>query len=74
MVCRSLKVYAICPLLTQRSSSRLLKKTHMPTACFKQAFMKAAVNRPGKFSRPKQSRSNVAPKYASALLTKANLP
>ena len=44
------------------SSSRLLKKTHMPTACFKQA----AVNRPGKFSRSKQSRSHVPPKYASA--------
>jgi len=28
--------------------------------------MKAAVNRPGKFSRSKQSRSNVPPKYASA--------
>ncbi len=28
--------------------------------------MKVAVNRPGKFSRSKQSRSNVQPKYASA--------
>ncbi len=28
--------------------------------------MKAAVNRPGKFSRSKQSHSNVLPKYASA--------
>ncbi len=46
--------------------SRLLKKTHMPTACFKQAFMKVALDRPGKFSRSEQSRSNVPPKYASA--------
>jgi len=38
----------------------------MPTACFKQAFMKVALDRPGKFSRSKQSRSNVPPKYASA--------
>jgi len=38
----------------------------MPTACFKQAFIKVALNRPGKFSRSKQSRSNVPPKYASA--------
>ncbi len=28
--------------------------------------MKVAVNRPGKFFRSKQSRSNVPPKYASA--------
>ncbi len=28
--------------------------------------MKVALNRPGKFSRSKQSRSNVPPKYASA--------
>ncbi len=28
--------------------------------------MKVAVNRPGKFSRSKQSRSNVPPEYASA--------
>ena len=45
-------------------ASRLLKKTHMPTACFKQAVMKVALDRPGKFSRSKQSRSNVTPKYA----------
>jgi len=38
----------------------------MPTACFKQAFMKVAIDRPGKFSRSKQSRSNVPPKYFSA--------
>jgi hypothetical protein len=38
----------------------------MPTACFKQAFMKVALDRPRKFSRSKQSRSNVLPKYASA--------
>ena len=28
--------------------------------------MKVAINRPGKLSRSKQSRSNVPPKYASA--------
>ncbi len=28
--------------------------------------MKVALDRPGKFSRSKQSRSNVSPKYASA--------
>ena len=28
--------------------------------------MKVAVNRPGKFSRSEQSRSNVPPKYAAA--------
>jgi len=28
--------------------------------------MKVALDRPGKFSRSKQSRSNVPPKYASA--------
>ena len=28
--------------------------------------MKVALNRPGKFTRSKQSRSNVPPKYASA--------
>jgi hypothetical protein len=38
----------------------------MPTACFKQAFMKAAVNRLEKFFRSKRSRSNVPHKYASA--------
>ncbi len=47
-------------------SSRLLKKTHMPTGCFKQAFMKVAVNRPGNFPRSKQSRSNLPLKYVSA--------
>jgi len=38
----------------------------MSTACLKQAFVKVAVNRPGKFSRSKQSRSNVPPKYVTA--------
>jgi hypothetical protein len=36
----------------------------MPTDCIKHAFMKVALNRPGKFSRSKQSRSNVSLKYA----------
>jgi hypothetical protein len=44
--------------------SRRLKETHMPTACFKQAFMKVALDRPGKFSLSKQSRSDVPPKKA----------
>ncbi len=63
------------PVLDLRAAqaSRLLKKTHMPTACFKQAFMKVALDRPGKFSRSEQSRSNVPPKYASARLFFARL-
>ncbi|MCH8875130.1 hypothetical protein IH824_20615, partial [candidate division KSB1 bacterium] len=46
--------------------SRLLKKTHMPPACRKQAFRIVALDRCGNHSRSQQSRSNVAPKYASA--------
>jgi hypothetical protein len=46
--------------------SRLLKKTHMPTACLKQAFKIVALDRYGNHSRSKRSRSNVLPKYASA--------
>ncbi len=46
--------------------SRLLKKTHMPTACFKQAFRIVALDRCGNHSRSKRSRSNVPSKYASA--------
>jgi hypothetical protein len=38
----------------------------MPAACFKQAFMKVALNRSVKSSRSEQSRSNVPFKYASA--------
>ncbi len=38
----------------------------MPLACLKQAFRIVELDRPGKFSRSKQSRSNVPPKYASA--------
>ncbi len=45
--------------------SRLLKMTHMPTACFKQAFKIVALDRCGNHSRSKRSRSNV-PQYASA--------
>jgi hypothetical protein len=37
----------------------------MPTDCIKQALIKVALNRPGKFSRSKQSRSNVPLQYAS---------
>ncbi len=44
--------------------NRLLEKTHMPIGCFKQAFMQVGINRPGRFSRPKLSRSNVPLKYA----------
>jgi len=47
-------------------TSRLLKKTHMPSACLKQAFRIVALNRCGDHSRSKRSRSNVPPKYASA--------
>ncbi len=46
--------------------SRLLKKTHMPTAYFKQAFRIVALNRCGNHSRSKGSRSNVLPMYVSA--------
>jgi len=47
-------------------ASRLLKKTHMPPACRKQAFRIVALDRCGNHSRSKRSRSNVPPKYASA--------
>jgi len=47
-------------------TSRLLKKTHMPSACLKQAFRIVALDRCGDHSRSKRSRSNVPPKYASA--------
>jgi len=53
-------------VISYRRPSKLLKKTHMVTACFKQAFMKVAVTRPGKIFHSKWSRSNVAPKYTSA--------
>jgi len=46
--------------------NRLLKKTHMPPACLKQAFRIVALDRYGNHSRSKRSRSNVPPKYASA--------
>ncbi len=42
------------------------EKDSYANSLLKQAFMKVAINRPGKFSRSKQSRSNVPPKYASA--------
>jgi len=45
-------------------ASRLLKKTHMQPACFKQAFELVALDRCGNHSRSKRSRSNVPPKYA----------
>jgi hypothetical protein len=45
-------------------TSRLLKKTHMPPACLKQAFRIVALDRCGNHSRSKRSRSNVPPKYA----------
>ncbi len=48
------------------NSSRLLKKTHMPPACRKQAFKIVALDRCGNHSRSKRSRSNVPPRYASA--------
>ncbi len=48
------------------SSSRPLKKTHMPPACLKQAFWIVALDRCGNHSRSKRGRSNVPPKYASA--------
>ncbi len=51
--------------LAQRAS-RLLKKTHMPPACLKQAFRIVALDRCGNHSRFKRSRFNVPPKYASA--------
>jgi len=47
-------------------ASRLLKKTHMPPACLKQAFRIVALDRCGNHSRSKRSRSNVPSKYASA--------
>jgi len=47
------------------NSSRLLKKTHMPPACRKQAFKIVALDRCGNHSRSKRSRSSVPPKYAS---------
>jgi len=47
-------------------TSRLLKKTHMPPACLKQAFRIVALDRCGGHSRSKWSRSNVPPKYAFA--------
>ena len=37
------------------ASSGLLKKTHMPTACFKQAYMIVALDRPKKFYRSEQN-------------------
>ena len=52
--------------ITNTPISRLLKMTHMPTACFKQAFKIVALDRCGNHSRSKRSRSNVPPKYASA--------
>jgi len=64
--CGALAIGRPRPCLKQLFPSRLLKKTHMPTACFKQAFVKVAFNRPGRFSRSMQSRSNGLPKYASA--------
>ncbi len=42
------------------------EKDSYANSLLKQAFMKVAINRPGKISRSKQSRSNVPPKYASA--------
>jgi len=46
--------------------SRLLKKTHIPPACLKQAFRIVALDRCRNHSRSKRSRSNVPPKYVSA--------
>ncbi len=43
-----------------------MKKTHMPSACLKQAFRIVALDRCGNHSRSKRRRSNVPPKYASA--------
>ncbi len=51
--------------LTITPISRLLKMTHMPTACFKQAFKIVTLDRCGNHSRSKRSRSNV-PQYVSA--------
>jgi hypothetical protein len=42
----------------------LLKKTHMPPACLKQALRIVALDRCGNHSRSKRSRSNVPPMYA----------
>ena len=43
-----------------------MKKTHMPSADYQQAFMKVALNRPERYFRSEQSRSNVLVKYAAA--------
>ncbi len=43
-------------------ASRLLKKTHMPTACLKQASRIVVLDRRGNHFRSKPSHSNVPPK------------
>jgi len=47
-------------------SSRPLKKAHVPPACPKQAFRIVALDRCGKHSGSKRSRSNVLLQYVSA--------